>query len=105
MTHSRLKTTGPFSRVALTLDGIILTEISRVVGLSISWISRLFRNTNPESAKKMDVRKRGRKPVDGLDNLLLLEVMMNYDSTGINRTGGEMFSKSKLIGNLQERAE
>ena len=83
-------------------DGMILTEISRLVGLSISRISRLLRNTNPESGKKMDVRKRGRKPVDGLDNLLLLEVMMNYDPTGINRTGGQMFSKRKLIGNLQE---
>ena len=76
-------------------DATILTEISRLVGLSISWISRLLRNTNPESGKKMDVRKRGRKPVDGLDNLFLLEVM-NYDLTGINRTGGQMFSKSKL---------
>ena len=83
-------------------DGMILTEISRFVGLSISRISRLLRNTNPESGKKMDVRKRGRKPVDGLDNLLLLEVMMNYDPTEINRTGGQMFSKNKLIGNLQE---
>ena len=59
-------------------DGMILTEISRLVGLRISWISRLLCNTNPESDKTMDVRKRGRKPVDGLDNLLLLEVMMNY---------------------------
>ena len=58
---------------------MILTEISRLVGLSISWILRLLRNTNPESSKKVDVRKRGRKPVDGLDNLLLLEVMMDYD--------------------------
>ena len=82
-------------------DGMILTEISRLVGLSIFWISRLLCNTNPESDKKMDVRKRGRKPVDGLDNLFLLEVM-NYDPAGINRTGGQMFSKSKLIGNLHE---
>ena len=75
-------------------DGMILTEIFRFVGLRISWISRLLRKTNPESGKKMDVRKRGRKPVDGLDNLLLLEVMMNYDPTEINRTVGQMFSKS-----------
>ena len=60
-------------------DGTILTEISRLVGLSISWILRLLCNTNPESGKKVDVQKRGRKPVDGLDNLLLLEVMMDYD--------------------------
>ena len=82
-------------------DGMILTEIFRLVGLSISWISRLLCNTNPESDERMDVQKPGRKPVDGLDNLFLLEVM-NYDPTGINRTGGQMFSKSKLIGNLQE---
>ena len=60
-------------------DGMILIEISRLVGLSISWISRLLRNTNPESGKKMNVRNRGKKPVHGLDNLLLLEVMMDYD--------------------------
>ena len=50
-------------------DEMILTEIFRLVGLSISWILRLLRNTNPESSKKVDVRKRERKPVDGLDNL------------------------------------
>ena len=32
-------------------DGMILTEISRLVGLSVSWISRLLCNTNPERDK------------------------------------------------------
>ena len=64
-------------------SGMKLEEISRRVGLGASWISRLLSTTNSETGEKSDKKKRGRKPVDGLDNLLLLEVMMDYDPCNI----------------------
>ena len=54
-------------------DGMKLAEISPLVGLSISWISEILKQ-----AKKTNAKKRGRKPVDGLDNVLLLEVMFDF---------------------------
>ena len=58
-------------------DGMKLTEISSLVRLSSSWLSRLLRTTDSEGGDKKVAKKRGRKPVDGLDNLLLLEVKMD----------------------------
>ena len=46
-----------------------LAEISPLVGLGISWISEILRGTNAETGKKTNAKKRGRKPVDGLDNV------------------------------------
>ena len=64
-------------------DGMKLAEISPLVGLGISWISEILRGTNAETGKKTNAKKRGRKPVDGLDNVLLLEVMFDYNPCNI----------------------